>query len=682
MHKSNRTTIDAIRNIAFTGHSGAGKTSLIERLLFDTQSIEALGEVSRGTTVCDFDSQSTLLQHSVESSLCHLKHNHVHLNMLDTPGYPDFIGRSISVFPAVESVAVVIDASTGIEIMTERMLEAAKQREKCRIIIINKIDALDFDVSELVETIQQRFGRECLPLNLPVPGHGAVVDCYFDPQKTNTEFCSVSHAHDALVDQVVELDDALMDLYIEQGQALVPAQLHDAFETALRCHHLIPICFVSARTGVGTSELLRILTTLMPTPSEGNPPLFLNENAPITLSRQPEDSIVAHVFKVSVDPFKGKLAVLRVHQGTIVPDSQLYVGDSRKAIKITHLYRVQGNALKEVKSVQPGDVCAIAKVDELHFDSVLHASHDYDALHLKSLHFPSPMYGLSIRPQRLGDEQKLSETLKKLITEDPSLRLEHRINVNETVLHGVGEFHLRIALEKMARVFNLHVETQPPSIDYRETIGRSAMGHYRHKKQTGGAGQFGEVSLSVEPLNRGAGFEFLNKVVGGAIPGSFIPAVEKGIKQMLQEGVIAGFPMQDIRVTLLDGKHHAVDSKEIAFVAAGRKAFLDAATKAAALILEPIVMVSITAPTDCTGDITGDIASHRGIVTNVTPTHRQQAHISAKIPLAELFNYPSRIKSMTGGEGSFTITFSHYDPAPKPVQQSLSEDYRVVEFTT
>ena len=675
-------TTESIRNIAVTGHSGAGKTLLIERLLFEAGAIPTLGEIQRGTTVTDHDNQSKQLQHSVETSICSFNTDKTHVNLLDTPGYPDFVGRSISILPAVESVAIVIDASAGIEQVTERMLDVAKKREKCRLIIINKIDAAEEDLSGLVREIQQRYGSECLPLNLPVPGHEAVVDCYFEPKKTDTEFCTVTQAHDALVDQVVEVDEVLMNLYLEQGQALKPEQLHDPFEQALRSQHLIPICFVSAKTGAGIAELMRILTQLMPTPTEGNPPLFLNGDTPVELSEKADDHILAHVFKISIDPFMGKLAVMRVHQGTITPDSQLFIGDGRKAFKASHLYKLQGGKREEINGAVPGDICAIAKVDDIDFDSVLHDSHEQDHIQLKSLRFPAPMYGLAIRPTRRGDEQKLSETLKKIAAEDPSLKIEHRLNLNETIIQGVGAFHLRIALEKMESVFNITVDTQPPTIDYRETIARPAEGHYRHKKQTGGAGQFGEVSLKIEPLSRGEGFEFVNNIVGGVVPGQYIPAVEKGIRNILEEGAVAGFQLQDVRVTLVDGKHHAVDSKEIAFVAAGRKAFLDAVSKAAPLVLEPIVNVTIIAPSDNMGDITGDISAHRGMVTDATPTQKQKVQISAKLPLAELFDYQSRIKSMTGGLGSFTLEFSHYDPVPATTQQSLTKNYQVAEFAT
>jgi elongation factor G len=324
----------------------------------------------------------------------------------------------------------------------------------------------------------------------------------------------------------------------------------------------------------------------------------------------------------------------------------------------------------------PGDLCALAKIDELHLDAVLHDSHDEDQYHLKAVKFPPPMLGIAIEPERRGDEQRLADTLHKLIAEDPCVRIEHHPAVNETVLYGMGELHLRVLLERMTGRYGVHVKTRPPSIPYRETITRSAEGHCRHKKQTGGAGQFGEVTLRVEALERGRGFEFVDEVVGGAIPGQFIPAVEKGVRQVLTEGALAGFPLQDLRVTVLDGKHHPVDSKEVAFVSAGRKALLDALQKAGPIVLEPIVHVEITAPSSSIGDITGDLATKRARINGNNALPGQRATVSALVPLAEVSEYQSRLKALTGGEGAYAMELSHYDPVPSRKQQELMDAYR------
>lgn len=671
-----------IRNIALAGKSGAGKTTLIERLLFQTGAINSMGEIERGTTTSDHDPQSRALKYTIDTSLTHIDIDDHRVNLLDTPGTPDFLGRYISVLPAVETVALVVDAQEGAGMMTGKKFAIAEKRNKCRLIIINKIDNGSDNLEELVNDLQERFGKECLPINLPDASGQEVVDCFFKPEyEREVQFGNVGEAHDALVDQVIEVDEELMELYLEQGQEINPEQLHEPFEQALRSQHLVPICFVSAKSGAGIDLLKKIMTELMPTPAEGNPPLFLNNEEAVSITPDEDAHALGHVFKVMIDPFMGRLALIRIFQGCITADTQLFIGHARKPFKASHLFQLQGSERIEVERVCAGDICAIAKVDDLEFDSVVHDSHDEDHFHLKSLDMPPPMVSLAVKPVRRGDEQKLSETLKKITSEDPSLELKHRVSLNETILSGVGEMHLQIALEKMKDQFHLEVLTSTPSIDYRETITAAAEGHHRHKKQTGGAGQFGEVFLKVRPLDRGEGFRFVNKVVGGAIPGVFIPAVEKGVRQILDEGAIAGFPMQDLEVIVYDGKHHSVDSKEIAFVAAGRKAFLDAVSKAKAIVLEPIINVSIMAQADAMGSITRDLVSHRGSITDTRQDGHEHTIIDGRIPLSEMNDYSHRLKSMTSGSGNFMLEFSHFEAVPKDTQRELAKDYHVKELT-
>jgi len=474
-----------------------------------------------------------------------------------------------------------------------------------------------------------------------------------------------------------------MALYLEQGEELSPDQLHDPFEQALREDHLVPICFCSAETGAGIPELMDVLLRLAPNPTEGNPPPFLKGEGAnavrVEISPDPSKHVIAHVFKVTIDPFVGKLGIFRVHQGTVQAGSQLLVGDGRKPIKIAHLYQLQGKEHAEIPQAIPGDICAVPKIDELHFDAVLHDSHDEDHHHLKSVSFPPPMLGLAIHAEKRGDEQKLSESLHRLLAEDPCVRVEHHNAQNETVLYGLGDLHLKVMLQRMTERYGVPVKTSPPSIPYRETITRPAEGHHRHKKQTGGAGQFGEVYLRVEPLERGAGFEFVDDVVGGAIPGQFIPAVEKGVRQILGAGAIAGFELQDVRVSVYDGKHHPVDSKEVAFVAAGKKAFITAIREAAPIVLEPIVRVAINTPFSAIGDVTSDLATRRARISGQDTLPGGRAEIAALVPLAELQDYLSRLKAITGGEGTYTMDLSHYDPVPARRQQELMGEFKPQE---
>ncbi|MCP5420909.1 MAG: elongation factor G [Gammaproteobacteria bacterium] len=672
-------TTESLRNIALVGHGWSGKTTLLEALLVHCGRLPEAGSVEKGTTVSDFDPLEKTHQHSLDSSVVSCEYRDTHLNIIDTPGFPDFIGQAIAALPAVETAAVVINAQNGIENVTQRMMDRAAERRLCRMIIINKIDAEGLDLEALLGQIQEAFGRECLPINLPAHNGADVVDCFFNPAG-ESDFSSVAEAHTALIDQVVEVDEELMELYLEQGEELQPEQLHDPFEAALREGHLVPICFVSARTGAGISQLLEFFTRLLPNPGEGNPEPFLkgegSDAEEFHAQPDPQAHVLAHVCKIVIDPFMGKLALFRIHQGSVTKDSQLFIGDARKPFKVSHLFQFQGKDRPEVAVGIPGDICAVAKVDEIFRDAVLHDSHDEDHIHLRPLRFPTPLFGLAITVTNRGDEQKMSDTLNKLLEEDPCLALEHNQTTRETVLKGLSELHLRVTLEKMRERYRLEVETKPPKIAYKETISATAEGHHRHKKQTGGAGQFGEVYLRVEPLERGAGFEFVSEVVGGTIPSQFLPAVEKGVREALVSGAVAGYPLQDVRAVATDGKHHPVDSKEVAFVTAGREAFLDAVRKARPIVMEPMVDAEITVPAEGVGAITGDLSSRRGRIAGTDSRPRGMTVIRAQVPLAELTGYESQLKSLTGGQGAYNIEFSHYEAVPTDIQKKLCDTYQ------
>jgi len=670
---------EAIRTVALVGHAGCGKTSLAEALLYQGGALRSQGSVDRGSTLCDSDPLERKYHHSLNSSITHLDHLDTRVYLLDTPGYPDFAGLSIGALPAVDTAAIVINARTGIEMTTRRMMACAHERKLCRMVIVNGIDADKVDLPGLLAQIQEMFGKRCLPINLPAQGATNVVDCFFNPAG-EADFLSVSAAHDALVDQVIELDPELMELYLEQGEAIRPEQLHAPFERALREGHLVPVCFTSAATGAGIAQLLDVFVKLLPNVTEGNPPLFYRESGsrvePVQADPDADKHVLAHVFKIVTDPYIGKMAVFRIHQGTVVRDSQLYIGDSRQPFKVAHLLLLQGKEHQEVQRAGPGNVCAVPKADDIDFDAVLHDAPEDGNIHLKPLDFPKPIYGLAIEASRRGNEQRLWEILQKLAAEDPCLLIEHPSGTHETVVRGLGELHLRYLLERLTDQYKLEVTTRPPTIAWRETIGGMAEGHCRHKKQTGGAGQFGEVMLRVEPLPRGAGFEFVDAVKGGAIPSQFIPAVEKGIQQVIENGPLAGFPMQDVRVVVFDGKSHPVDSKEVAFVTAGRKAFVDAVMKAQPVVLEPIVDIEVTTPEMAMGDIIGDLSSRRGQVHGTRALGGNAMVIAGKVPLAELGDYQSRLNALAGGHGNYSIELSHYDAVPPAQQERLAAQHR------
>jgi elongation factor G len=671
-------TTDRIRTLALVGHGAAGKTTLAEQLLVKAGKLAAAGSVERGSTVSDFDPQEKSAGHSLRAAVLHCEYRDTRIHLIDTPGYPDFLGQAIGALDAVETVAVVVDAARGIELVTRRMMDWAKSRQLDRMIIVNKIDADNLDLPRLLTELQEAFGAEVLPINLPADGGARVIDC-FDKDQGTADFWSVAEVHRKLMEQVVEVDDTAMEKYLEEG-SVDPASLHAPLEKALRQGHIIPVCFVSARTGAGVADLLDVIVRHLPNPTEGNPPLFTKgegESAQDFHSApDPAQHVLAHVFKVVNDPYVGKIGIFRVHQGRIARDTQLFVGAGKKSFKVAHPYLLQGKDTVEVAELVPGDIGAVTKVEEIVFDCVLHDSHEEDVIHMKPLEFPRPMFGLAIEPKRRGDEARIGEVMSKIAAEDPTLAIEHDAVLNETVLRGLSDLHLRSVLERMSSQYKVEVATRPPRVPYRETIAGGAEGHARHKKQTGGAGQFGEVYLRIEPRARGEGFEFVDQVKGGAIPYNFIPAVEKGVREVLAAGFVAGYPIHDLRVVVYDGKHHAVDSKEIAFVSAGRKAMLDALGKARTVVLEPIVNVEVVTPDAHMGDITGDLVTRRGQVTGTDNLAAGQMIVRAVAPLSELDGYTGRLKAITQGHGSFSMELSHYEAVPPPVQAQLATAYK------
>jgi elongation factor G len=667
---------DQIRNVALAGHAGAGKTTLFEALLHAGGAIPAAGSLERGTTVSDFDPMEKARGHSLNTAIASTDHAGVHINLIDTPGYNDFRGPTLSAFSAVETVAVVVNAANGVEYGTRRIMDYAKSRNLCRMLVVNRMDIDPGRLPELLEELREAFGPECLPVNLPAGKGMRVVDCFFNPSG-DSDLGPVADAHQRIVDQVVEINEQVMERYLEDGEEGLSGQaLHDAFEQCLREGHLVPVCFVSARNGVGVKELLELAERLLPSPLEGNLPPFEKNGQPFAATPDPDAHVVADVFKIVNDPFVGKLSVFRVFQGTVRRDSQLFVDDGRKPFKVGHLFRLKGKEHIETEQAVPGDIAAVAKVDEIHFDAVLHDSHDEDDIRLKPLEFPKPMFGLAIEAATRGQEQKLATALHKLAEEDPGFHVEHNHELNETVIRGLGELHLRVMLERIRERYGVDVVTRPPRIAYRETIGAPAEGHHRHKKQTGGAGQFGEVFLRIEPLERGKGFEFVDAIKGGTIPGQFIPAVEKGVRQVLDGGAIAGYQLQDVRVTVYDGKYHSVDSKEVAFVAAGKKAFLDAVLKARPQVLEPIVDLTVAVPEQHMGDITGQLAGKRARIHGTDAGRGGEIVVKAQVPLSELGDYAAELKGATAGRGRYELEFSHYEPVPPQVQKQLVESFR------
>ncbi|MBZ0172509.1 MAG: elongation factor G, partial [Phycisphaerales bacterium] len=601
------------------------------------------------------------------------------VNMIDAPGTPDFIGHAIAAFPAVETVIVVVDAHKGIEPVTRRMMAVAKERNLPRMIIINKIDEENVDIEALTEQIREEFGPECLPVNLPKADRSGVVPVFDEEVDEPTVFSSEPEAHQAIVEQIVEMQDDLMTQYLEEGDDanLDKKKVHEAFEAALRDAHLVPICYASGKSGAGIKNLMHVISSLLPSPLEGNPRPFLRmvDGVEVEMHAEPDPSkpVLAHVFKVTTDKHVGKLGVFRVHQGTMQTKSELVIDDQKKTVRIGHIIKRQGKDHEEVEELGPGDIGALTKIDELHFDATLHQDHEMDSVHLRPLPLPKPMYGLAIELKNHADETKFGSSIHKMMEEDPCLVLDRVAATKQTVLRGLGETHLRIVIERLKDELGIELETAPPKVAYKETIRGKAEGHHRHKKQTGGAGQFGEVYLRVEPLpeDHEEGFEFVNATVGGSIPRQFMPAIEKGIRQALTDGAVAGYPLTGVKVEVYDGKYHPVDSKEIAFITAGKKAFIEAISKAKPALLEPFVIVEVTAPSQYMGDLTGDISTRRGRVQDTRILSGDRCTVVAQAPLGELQNYSTELKSMTGGSGVYSMDYSHDEPTPPHIQQEV-----------
>ena len=662
-----------IRNICFCGHNGCGKTTLTERLLHDSGVIGRLGTVEEGSTVSDWTEEEKHHKYSLQPSVVHFEYEGHLVNLIDTPGMSDFIGHAIACFPAVETVAIVIDAHKGVESSTRRLFQVAQDRKLPTTLIVNKIDSPEADLEAVTERLRAVFGAACLPINLPTADRSDVVDVFESEESAETAFSSPADAHTQIVEQVVEVDEDLMEQYLEKGaDGLNPHRVHAAFEQALREGHLVPIVYCSARSGAGIAKLLHFAASLLPSPLEGNPRPFVAAGVKFHAEPEADKPTIAHVFKVSTDKHVGKLGVFRVHQGTVKPKSELYIDDERKPVRIAHIMRVQGKEHDECEVLGPGEIGAVAKIDEVVFNGVLH-SDSGEGMHLDPLPLPQPMFGLAIELTSHADEAKFSTAMQKLTAEDPCLTIERSAATRQTVMRGLGELHLRVVLERLEAQYGIKVETSQPKVAYKETIAGKADGHHRHKKQTGGAGQFGEVYLRVAPLPPGSenGFEFENATVGGSIPRQFMPAIEKGIRQTLSDGAFAGYPLTGVRVEVYDGKHHDVDSKEIAFITAGRKAFIDAIKRANPVLLEPFVEVEVTAPAEFMGDITGDLSTKRARVNDTTMVGSDTCIVKAVAPLGELQNYATELKSITGGAGSFVMNYSHDEQTPPHIQQEV-----------
>ena len=664
-------TVD-IRNIALIGHSHSGKTQLAEALLHKAGMVNRLGTPDDGTTTSDFDDDEKERKSSLEASVLHAAWKNHHINIIDTPGYPDFVGQVIIGLSAVETAVIVVNATAGIEINTRRVFDLARQRGMAMAIVVNRCDGDNTDLLTLVGELQESFGSACKMVTVPIgqgPGFSGVLNAF--DKASGEALADMESTHQELIETILEADEALLERFFAD-ETISPEDLHTTFGKAMATGGLIPIFFTCARKEIGTEDLLDAIATHFPNPTAAPKTKAVKGEGEaateVELDNDSAGNLAAGIFKVTSDPFVGKLGFLRIYRGTLVADSMNHVDDDRKEHRFAQLFRVQGKAHVPIKDAVAGDIVATSKIDELAIGRTVWQGED---LRIAKAEFPEPMYSLAVYPKSRGDEAKISGALARLIDQDPTLKTYRDRQTAEIVLSGLGDMHLNVALHRMKRLFQVEVDTRQPKIPYRETVNAKAEGHYRHKKQTGGSGQFGEVFLRVEALERGAGFEFVDDIFGGSIPGQYLPAIEKGVREALEEGVIAGCPVQDVRVAVYDGKYHPVDSKEIAFKIAGRRAFEDAFLKAKPALLEPIVDLEITIPSSFMGDITGDLNTRRGRIQGMDSGPGGLQIIQAKAPLAEVATYNTQLRSMTGGQGSYSMKFSHYETVPANVQQQI-----------
>ncbi|MDD4889964.1 MAG: elongation factor G [Phycisphaerae bacterium] len=667
------TNPELIRNISLVGHGGTGKTTLVENLANMAGLTSRIGTVEEGNTISDFEDEEKERGHSIDAAGVFLNNNGVEINILDTPGYPDFIGPALASLGAVETAVVVVSASGGLEVNTRRLFEAAGKEGLARALVINKINAENVDLPTLMTTIRESFGQACKPLTVPTGGGKDVVNVLAEGAKGESDLGDVEEARMALMESIVEADEAMMERYLG-GETIPPAELIRTLTKAMALGLVVPVLFTDARDKVGLKALVDAIAAYFPSPVTGKGRVSIlgsgEEAKEVPLPVKADGPVLAQVFKVTADPFVGKLCLFRVLSGAIKSDTMFVVDDNRKSQKAGHLFKVFGKENKDAPMLVAGDIGAVAKVDDLKYGSIIHDPNQ-DTVAIRMPAMPTPMYALAITPKNRGDETKISEALAKIVLEDQTLKAEHDRETSELKISGLGDLHLRVVLSKMKRRFNLDVETRQPKIPYRETITTKADGHHRHKKQTGGSGQFGEVYLRVEPREAGAGFEFVDEIFGGSIPGQYLPAVEKGVKDAMVGGVLAGYPLQDILVAVTDGKHHPVDSKEIAFRTAGRNAMKDAVLKAHPVILEPIVNLEVVVPSEKMGDITGDLNGRRGRIIGMDTLPGNLSVIRAQVPLSEVMQYNSQLRSVTGGQGSYTMEPSHYEAVPGNVQQQI-----------
>lgn len=684
--------VNEIRNIGIIAHGSAGKTSLAEAMSYDAKAIDRLGKITDGSTLMDYDPEEIKRQMTISSSVAFMEWRRHKINIIDTPGDANFFAEALTALRVVDSTVVVVNAIAGVEVQLDRLWSEADQQNKPRLIFLNKMDMERADFYGALSDLQEAFSQKIVPVQLPI-GSGesfqGIIDLLsqkayiYEPDTTGNKkevempqelAEDVEDHREKLVEYVAEIDDALVEKYLETGE-LTEEEIKAALRKGVAAGALVPVLCGAATKNIGVDFLLDAVVDIFPSP-DATPPVegvLPSKNGTITRNNKNEESFSSLVFKTIADPYAGKLTIFRVYSGVLSSDSTVYNSTQQVRERIGQIYYSRGKELVAVGTISSGDIGTVAKLKSTITGDTL--CDEKNPIKYETFKFQEPVISVAVIPKTKGDEDKLSTALSRTTEENPTIRVGRDPQTRQLIVSGMGEMHLDVVIERLKRRFGVEVDTEPPSVPYRETIKGNAKAQGKYKKQTGGRGQYGDVWLAVDSLPRGEGFQFVDKIVGGAIPKNYIPAVEKGVVEAMGEGVLAGYHVVDLKVTLFDGSFHPVDSSDMAFKIAGSMGFKKAVQEARPTLLEPVMNMTVTVPEDCMGDVIGDLNSKRGKVLGVE-AHGSLQVIKAQVPMAEVLKYSSALRSMTSGRGNFTMEFSHYEEVPPQTSERIIQQAR------
>ena len=677
-----KTETGNLRNIVLLSHSGAGKTSLSEAMLYETGAINRLGKTDDGTTTSDYEPEEQKRATSIQTSILPCTWNNHKINLIDTPGYADYRGEVISSIKVAESALIIIDASSGVEVGTRQMWKMAEEQSLPKMIFVNKMDRENVTFQAAMDNIVNEFGRSCVTLQIPVGSESSFSNTISLLEDTPSIPDNLQELYkeekNKLVESIAETNDELTMKYLE-GEELTSNEMTQGLKEGVGSGSIVPVIFGSATSEIGAKELMTFITETMPSPSEGSPITATDpsNNEDVDLQTDPSGPLAVQVFKTSADPFVGKLSYIKVISGTFKSDQQLWNATRKESERVGQIYVMLAKEQQAVEELAPGDIGAVAKMASVLTGDTL--TEKTKPLILPSFSFPEPVFQMATYPKTKADVDKITTAISRITEEDSSLKADRHPDTGELLLGGLGDVHIEVAVEKMQRKFGVELELRTPKVPYKETITTQAKVEYRHKKQSGGHGQFGHVVLDVEPLSSGSGFEFAETVVGGSVPREYIPSVEKGCKQALVGGVLAGYPVVDLKATLFDGSFHPVDSSGVSFEIAGSHALSDGIKKAGPIILEPIMHLEVLIPDTDAGDVMGDLNGKRAKILGMVPQGDGTTIVEAEAPQIEVLRYATDLRSQTQGRGSFQVRFDHYEPVPmhlmeKVVQQKQQDE--------